>query len=83
MTIYEVVKEEAAKRSHDPDDNLIEHVVWAHTGYPSFWNKKYGSTPEECFRNQVIEYFEDPVAAEKRLKEEEQELIKQSKEEPL
>lgn len=38
------------------DNGFIEHVIWAMTGYPSFWNIPLdGKTPEECFRTQLAE----------------------------
>ncbi len=36
-----------------PPDELIEHFMWEHTGYPAFWSKEDGRTPHECFENQL------------------------------
>ena len=49
-TAHEVAKEYFP----DESDEFIEHVIWEHTGFPSFWNiPEDGNTPEECFRKQL------------------------------
>jgi hypothetical protein len=80
MKIYEVVREEALKYGRQISDDDIEYVIWTHTGYPAFWNSNDGETPEECFRTQLNRFFRDPNEAERLRKEEEQELLRQSKE---
>jgi len=54
MTTYgDIIKEYFP----DADDEFCEFVLWEKTGYPSFWNiPEDGATPEECFRNQVLEF---------------------------
>ena len=37
-----------------PEQELFD-IIWSETGYPSFWRKEDGNTPEECFRNQLAE----------------------------
>lgn len=71
MKISDVVREIAAQYSKDEiTDDMMEHIVWGHTGYPVFWNiPADGNTPEECFKKQLHDYFKDPVAAEKKLDE--------------
>jgi hypothetical protein len=33
---------------------VLDHIIWNHTGYPSFWNiPKDGNTPHQCFRKQL------------------------------
>ena len=38
---------------------LCETIIWGHTGYPCFWRKEDGATPEECFKTQVDKFFAD------------------------
>ncbi|TXH11813.1 MAG: hypothetical protein E6R04_00955 [Spirochaetes bacterium] len=59
MTPYDVVLEEAAKvgvRGLEEDE--IENIIWSHTGFPCFWPNKE-KTPEENFRTQLKEFFEE------------------------
>lgn len=38
------------------DDELREHVLWAHTGYPGFYSLKEGQTPLERLEEQVAKF---------------------------
>ena len=43
----------------DATGEFLEFVIWEKTGFPSFWNiPKDGNTPEECFRNQLLQFKE-------------------------
>lgn len=36
------------------NDDLAEHILWNHTGWPCFWLiPEDGNTPEECMRTQL------------------------------
>ena len=35
------------------EDGFLGYVIWNQTGFPSFWNKEDGNTPEECLLNQL------------------------------
>ena len=48
-TYQEVVREYFPKLT----DKQVEGVLWAHTGFPSFWPE--GLTPEQALRKQLQE----------------------------
>lgn len=58
MTPYDAVLEEAAKVGVSVKEDEIENIIWSHTGFPCFWPDKE-KTPEENFRAQLKEFFEE------------------------
>ena len=40
----------------DCDEIEREYIVWEETGFPCFWDSKFGNTPQECFRNQLLRF---------------------------
>lgn len=56
-TIFDAIRQEAAKFKILVADGDLEHVLWAHTGYPCFWSiSEENPTPEACLRSQVREW---------------------------
>lgn len=44
----------------DASDEVVEIIVWGHTGYPCFWSiPEDGASPLECFRKQLKEFQEE------------------------
>ncbi len=59
LTARELMDEECAKVGVELTDEEVEHVLWAHTGYPCFWStSETNPTPEACLRAQVREWAE-------------------------
>lgn len=58
MTWNELVKQEASAAGFTIDDETAGAILWESTGFPGFWNiPKDGSTPQECCRTQLREFF--------------------------
>lgn len=74
-TLGDIVKEYFPDAAPD----FIEYMVWERTGYPCFWDiPSSGSTPEECFRKQLLEFkaeIESKKSSKKLKKPTENDLI--------
>lgn len=58
MTPIQIVQEEGRKTGRDVSDADADYIVWEHTGFPCYWTKEQGNTPEEYLRTQAREFFE-------------------------
>jgi hypothetical protein len=43
-------------------DDEAGGIIWEHTGFPAFWACKGDEKPEDCFRRQLREFFEQEKA---------------------
>lgn len=57
MTYLELVKEVAAQHGRDITEREAEHILWGHTGFPSFIKPKEGQTMQDALREQIEDFF--------------------------
>lgn len=48
-------------------DEILNYIIWEHTGYPAFWHiPRDGDTPEECLRTQLNKYRKELLNADEQ-----------------